>query len=187
MALRYSNILEVGEAIQERVRVWRNSTRIRKYMISQNEIAVEEHRAWLSRLLKDGGSQIVRVAFCADVPIGIITLKDIDRKSERSDWGIYIGESGYEGRGFGREMLDDLLSWGFEEEGLNRLFTSVTADNAPAIGMYLRAGFHFEGRFEKHIIRSDGEKVDLLWVALFRPDWRMMRFRSGKCATPPCP
>ena len=187
MTLRYCNILEVSEEIHERVRVWRNSLRIRKFMISQNEIAVEEHRAWLSRLLKDGGSQIVRVAFCADVPIGIITLKDIDRKSERSDWGIYIGESGYEGRGFGREMLDDLLSWGFEEEGLNRLFTSVTADNAPAIGMYLRAGFHFEGRFEKHIIRSDGEKVDLLWVALFRPDWRMMRFRSGKCATPPCP
>ena len=77
MTLRYCNILEASEEIHERVRVWRNSLRIRKFMISQNEIAVEEHRAWLSRLSKDGGSQIVRVAFCADVPIGIITLKDM--------------------------------------------------------------------------------------------------------------
>lgn len=183
MTLHYCNILEVGEEVQERVRVWRNSPRIRQFMLSQNEISVEEHRAWLSRLSKKDRSQIVRVAFCDGVPIGIITLKDIDRTSERSDWGIYIGEAGYEGRGFGGEMLDDLLSWGFEEEGLCRLFTSVTADNMPAIGMYLRAGFHFEGRFEKHIVRGNGEKVDLLWVALFRPDWRMMRSCSEKCTT----
>ena len=175
MTLRYCNILEVGEEIQERVRVWRNSPRIRQFMISQNGISVEEHRAWLSRLSKENRSQIVRVAFCADIPIGIITLKDLDRKSERSDWGIYIGESGYEGRGFGREMLDDLLFWGFEEEGLFRLFTSVTADNVSVVGMYLRAGFHFEGRFEKHILRENGRRIDVLWMALIRDDWNRIR------------
>lgn len=177
MTLRYRNILEVGEEIQERVLHWRNLPRVRQRMISQREISVEEHAAWLGRLSGKSSSQIVRVAFCDGVPIGIITLKDIDRASKRSDWGIYIGESAYEGCGFGREMLDDLLCWGFEEEELFRMYTSVTADNVPAIGMYLRAGFHFEGRFEKHILLENGRRIDVLWMALIRDDWD----RIGSC------
>ena len=171
IALRYQNILEADEEIREKVRIWRNSSRVKQYMISWKEITVEEHAAWLRRLSSKYSSQVVRVAFDGNIPIGVITLKDLDRASGRSDWGIYIGDPAYEGHGFGRKMLTDLLSWGFEEERLFRLFTSVTADNVSAIGMYLRAGFHFEGRFEKHVLRENGSRIDLLWMALFHDDW----------------
>jgi len=69
-------------------------------------------------------------------------------------------------------MLFDLLAWAFEEEMMQRLFTSVLSDNAKAVALYLEYGFHFEGRFEKHIRRDSGELVDVYWLALFVDAWR---------------
>ncbi len=141
-------------------------------MLAFDLITEEQHRRWLSSLSERPERQSVRVAFEGDEPFGIITLKDIDKNSSRSDWGMYIGEKGFLGRGMARFMLFDLLVWAFEEEMLQRLYTSVLSDNAKAVSLYLKYGFHFEGRFEKHIRRDSGELVDVYWLAIFADMWR---------------
>jgi UDP-4-amino-4,6-dideoxy-N-acetyl-beta-L-altrosamine N-acetyltransferase len=170
--IAYPNILDVGPELQQRVREWRNSDRVRMSMLSPNLISEEQHRRWLSSLADRPERQIVRVAFAEGEPFGIITLKDIDRRSYRSDWGMYIGEESCLGRGLAKVMLFDLLVWAFEGEKLERLYTSVLSDNAKAVALYLEYGFHFEGRFERHIRRESGELVDVYWLAMFAETWR---------------
>lgn len=169
--IAYRNILDVEPELQQRVREWRNSDRVRMNMLAPDLISEERHRRWLSSLADCPDRQIVRVAFSEGVPFGIITLKDIDRHSSRSDWGMYIGEESCLGRGLAKVMLFDLLAWAFEEEGLQRLYTSVLSDNAKAVALYLEYGFHFEGRFEKHIRDESGELVDVYWLAMFAETW----------------
>ena len=170
--ITYRNLLDVSPELQERVRNWRNSEHVRSNMLASDLITEEQHRRWLCGGAGRPERQSVRVAFEGDEPFGIITLKDIDRNSSRCDWGIYIGETGFLGRGLSRRMLFDLLAWAFEEEGLQRLYTSVVGDNAKAVALYLEYGFHFEGRFEKHIRRDSGELVDVYWLAIFSEVWR---------------
>ncbi len=154
--IHYRNILEVSPDLQECVRCWRNSKHIRHNMISSEIISEEEHLRWISFLRKNPERQIVRLAFKEEDPFGVITLKDIDRGSSRSDWGMYIGKADFLGQGYSKIMLYDLLVWAFDEEKLTRLYTSVLADNTKAMLLYLNFNFHFEGRFEKHIRRNQG-------------------------------
>ncbi|OPZ35553.1 MAG: UDP-4-amino-4,6-dideoxy-N-acetyl-beta-L-altrosamine N-acetyltransferase [Synergistetes bacterium ADurb.BinA166] len=169
--IEYRNILDVKSELQQRVREWRNSDRVRMNMLASDLISEEQHRRWLASLADRPDRQIVRVAFFEGVPFGIITLKDIDRCSFRSDWGMYIGEECFLGRGLAKVMLFDLLVWAFEEEKLQRLYTSVLSDNAKAVALYLEHGFHFEGRFERHVRRESGELVDVYWLAVFADVW----------------
>jgi UDP-4-amino-4,6-dideoxy-N-acetyl-beta-L-altrosamine N-acetyltransferase len=186
IVISYSNLLDAPLELQERVRLWRNSDHVRSNMLSPEIITEDQHRRWITSLAEFPERQIVRVAFEGDEPFGIITLKDIDRRSSRSDWGMYIGETGFLGRGFARFMLFDLVAWAFEEETLQRLYTSVLGDNAKAVSLYLEYGFHFEGRFEKHIRRVSGEMVDVYWLALFSDVWRRkkehLRERVSPCS-----
>lgn len=175
--ITYRNLLDVSLELRERVRWWRNSEHVRNNMLASDLITEEQHRRWFSSLAARPERQIVRVAFEGDEPFGIITLKDIDRRSSKSDWGMYIGETGFLGRGLARFMLIDLLVWAFEEEMLQRLYTSVLSDNAKAVALYLEYGFHFEGRFEKHIRRDSGDMIDVYWLALFTNVWHKQKER----------
>ena len=154
------------------LRVWRNYEPVRSQMLNQSPILEDEHRYWYTRVVSPGSSYRVRIAHANDEPFGVIYLTDIDRVSSVASWGMYIGDERFLGRGLGRRMLLDLLEWAFEEEGLERLYTSVLADNSKAVALYLDCGFHFEGRFERHIRRASGEFVDVYWMALFAHEWR---------------
>jgi UDP-4-amino-4,6-dideoxy-N-acetyl-beta-L-altrosamine N-acetyltransferase len=173
--ISYKNILNVTPELQEQVRSWRNSDHVRTNMLSFTVISPEQHRKWITFLERNPHQQAVRIAFHDDIPFGVITLKDIDKTASRSDWGMYIGERGFLGKGLARQMLYDILLWAFEEECLFRLFTSVLADNTLAIRLYLETGFHIEGRFEKHIKRDSGEMVDLYWIAMFKNEWTIKK------------
>jgi len=170
--IMYRDLLDVGSDLQEHVRQWRNSAHVRVNMIVTELITEKQHANWLLSLAERPPKQIVRVAFEGEEPFGVITLKDIDRRSSRSDWGMSIGNTRFLGRGLAKIMLLDLLAWAFEEEGLQRLYTSVLSDNAKAVALYLEYGFHIEGRFERHIRRESGEMVDVYWLAMFAETWR---------------
>lgn len=175
--LTYRNILDLTPDIQEKVRQWRNSDHVRFSMLSSENITAARHKKWISWLAAHPECQVVRIAFEKEMPFGVITLKDIDRNSLRSDWGIYIGDTDFLGRGLARKMLLDVNTWAFEEEGLQRLFTSVLGNNIKAIKLYLEYGFHPEGRFEKHVRGQNGELLDVYWFALFAEGWGKIKGR----------
>ena len=73
----------------------------------------------------------------------------------------------YRGRGIGRRMLDDALSWAWGS-GFERLELSVFSDNYVAIRLYLSAGFVEEG-VRRRARKLDGRYYDLTQMAIFRP------------------
>lgn len=174
-SLTYRNLLELSPALQDQVRCWRNAPDIRSSMVQQREIPPEEHRRWLALLRQHPDRQRVRVAFADHEPFGVVTLKDLDLPVGVSDWGMYIGDPRYRGRGLGNALLFEILRWGFDEVGLFRLFTSVLATNPQALTMYLRAGFELEGCWRRHVALEEGSRGDLIWVAFLRDQWELRR------------
>ena len=174
-ALTYRDLTELSPALQEQVRLWRNTPEIRSSMVCQHPITPEEHARWLEFLGRHPQRQRVRVAFADHEPFGVITLKDLDLAAGMSDWGMYIGDPRFRGRGLGNALLFEILRWGFDETELYRLYTSVLASNPQALTMYLRAGFELEGCWRRHVPLAEGGRGDLLWVAMLREGWEERR------------
>lgn len=178
-SLTYRDLLDVGTELQEQVRLWRNSDGVRCSMVRQDLIDEEGHRRWIDSLRTRKDQQIIRVAFCEGIPFGVVTLKDLDRSMAVGDWGFYIGDPSYRGRGLGRILLFEILRWGFEEEGLVRLYTSVLGSNPKALILYLETGFELEGCWRRHVRTPEG-RTDLYWVATFREAWERDRERIAR-------
>lgn len=56
------------------------------------------------------------------------------------------------GRGLGRELVDGLVTLGFEGLGLHRIEACVEPENAASIAVLVKVGFRHEGRAERRIL-----------------------------------
>src|SRR5690348_12144691 len=105
--IKFVSILDVPKELQQRVRDWRNKDVIRKFMLNQEVISLEEHQAWLKGLAKKGNYHWV--VFADETPIGMAYLTDVDDSNKQSKWGFYIGADSFRGKGLGKAILKKLL------------------------------------------------------------------------------
>lgn len=110
----------------------------------------------------------------ADAPV--IGVCSIRRENASDPWA----EIGFElavdrwGRGYGVEMAEALLAFGFGDLGLHRIQAHCVADNEASARLLRRIGMREEGRLrEKH--RFKGRFWDELWFGILRPEWEARR------------
>lgn len=144
-----------------RVVAWRNKDFVRKNFIYQKPFTQEGHMTWLREQVEPG--HVAQFIICVaagedclqtkDREIGSVYLRDIDRENETAEYGVFIGEEGALGRGYGTEAARLMLAFGFEELGLKKIFLRFLEDNTAARKSYEKAGFH--------MIEERRETVDL--------------------------
>jgi RimJ/RimL family protein N-acetyltransferase len=100
--------------------------------------------------------------------VGAMSLT-ISRAHERAELGYWIGVP-YWGNGFATEAARELLRYGFEQLGLNRIYATHFSTN-PASGRVLqKLGMRHEGVRRQHI-RKWGEYLDSEIYGLLRSEW----------------
>ena len=83
--------------------------------------------------------------------------------------GYWIGVP-FWGRGYASEAAKEVVRYGFEERGLNRIFACHFGRN-PASGRVLQnAGMTYEGTLRQHLKKWD-EYVDLVCYGVLRAEW----------------
>ncbi|MBN1871040.1 MAG: UDP-4-amino-4,6-dideoxy-N-acetyl-beta-L-altrosamine N-acetyltransferase [Candidatus Omnitrophica bacterium] len=166
-SVKFVDILKVDPETKQRVRYWRNKEHIRRCMIGQEIISEEEHNKWLTNLGSDLRIKFW-IVFSEDTPIGAVYLNDIDYEKKISDWGFYIGEDTYLGKGLGKAVLYKFLDLAFSDMDMDYLTTLVLTDNDRAIGLYRKFGFK-----EKRLsIRSED---DISVMELSKKEWKVKR------------
>lgn len=103
--------------------------------------------------------------------IGQIDFVSLDLKNGCGELGMVIGEGRSRGQGFGREALELLLRFGFDEVRLNRIQLSVWAGNAAARRAYEAVGFVQEGIRRQRWYRR-GSYHDEVCYAMLQDEWR---------------
>jgi len=161
--IKFENILRVNDKIKEKIRQWRNKEEIRKYMLNQHIITKEEHLNWLESL-KNRNDWKFWVVFVEERPIGSVYLQNIDFKNLTSEWGFYIGEDDFKGKGLGKYILFKLLKFYFEEMKYEVLFTKVLSDNIAALNIYRKFKFKMISDF-----LNNQRKVEILKFT--KKDW----------------
>jgi UDP-4-amino-4,6-dideoxy-N-acetyl-beta-L-altrosamine N-acetyltransferase len=156
----------------ERVLEWRNSDRVRQNSLTDQLIALEEHRKWFARI-KDGTRDQFFVFEYLKRPLGVISFNLIDRTSEKCSWGFYLGETdGPPMAGIVMEYM--ALEYAFEELNMRKLYGEVLAFNSRVIKLHQLFGFKEEGRLIKHVIKN-GKYEDLVLIAIFQESWEEKR------------
>jgi RimJ/RimL family protein N-acetyltransferase len=130
----------------------------------------EEVKKWIN----DSGSNFIRFAVRLRENDEIIGYAEIEGIlwSHRVGWiTIAIGDKSYWGNGYGKEILQRLLAYGFNELNLHRLQLTVFDYNKRAINLYESLGFKQEGTF-REFLRRDGKRHNMLLYGLLHSEWK---------------
>lgn len=125
---------------------WRNSDGVRKNFIYQELFTRESHLNWITNMVETG--KVVQMMICdkeTNRAIGSAYIRDIDRKHQKGEYGLFIGEEIRRGKGIGREVTHLMLEYGFTELGLHRIYSRVLEDNVVSVKSALRGGLKREG------------------------------------------
>ena len=149
---------------------WRNASEVRRNFIFQETLTNEMHEYWMETKVANG-EVIQYIIEDSDTgkPIGSVYFRDIDKRHNSAEYGIFIGESDARGRGIGTEVAQLFLSYGFHTLALHRISLRVLASNQIAYGCYVKAGFRYEGCF-REMVCLDGKYCDVIFMAVLSED-----------------
>ncbi len=149
---------------------WRNNPVVKHQFVFQQTFTEELHNSWLKNEVDTGRVAQFIIETTADSrAVGSVYLRDIDRVHSKAEYGIFIGDIGDMGRGYGPGATELILRYAFEELCLNKVFLRVFADNLRAINSYKRCGFIIEGSFAQDV-RIEGRYRDMIFMAKFNEE-----------------
>lgn len=145
---------------------WRNQDWVKNNFIYQEDFTKETHEKWLCNMVDTGKVvQFIIEDINEGRSIGSVYLRDIDYENEKAEFGIFIGEQAYIGKGIGQEAAGLIIKYGFEKLKLHKIYLRVLAENSIAIKSYLKVGFVQEAYF-KDEIKIRGKYRDIIIMSI---------------------
>jgi [ribosomal protein S5]-alanine N-acetyltransferase len=122
--------------------------------------------AWLDGVLHQAVETQFAIASQRELigGIGLILQSDISHRS--AELGYWLGEP-FWGKGIATAAVEALTDWGFRELGLLRVYAHVFESNPASLRVLEKAGFSYEGRLRRHVVK-EGRVMDMLLYAVVR-------------------
>lgn len=152
----------------------RNHAAIRRFMLTQHEISIEEHTSWFEHASKNPRTELL-VFELNKTCCGFVQFKRTNYEGV-SDWGFYVSPD--EARGTGRKLGVAALTHAFSRANLHKICGQALNWNQSSIEFHKSLGFTQEG-----ILRSqhfDGIAYhDLLCFGILRNEWAAKQSQTG--------
>lgn len=149
------------------VLAWRNHADVRRYMYTQDEIGLEQHRAWFDSALLNDRRQLF--VFEADgQALGTVNFTR-PAAGTVADWGFYAAPDAP--RGTGRRLGSSALAHAFGDLGLHKVSGEVLSFNERSLRLHAALGFCREGVLrDQHF---DGRRYhDVVCFGLLKREWQ---------------
>jgi len=102
--------------------------------------------------------------------IGTAGLYDAHPTALKAEFRVLLGDKMCWNRGYGTEVTELLLFYGFDRLNLNKIWLGVIAENAGAHHAYLKAGFREEGRLREELYRNS-RYYDAIRMSVLRAEY----------------
>lgn len=145
---------------------WRNHPDIRRFMFTQHEISLDEHRNWFDKASLDPRRSMLIVED-AKQAIGYVQFSKVEDGSV-SDWGFYARPDAP--KGTGRRLGVIALNYAFGTLQLHKICGQAIASNKASIGFHERLGFTKEAELREHQY-INGEYHTLICYGLLAREW----------------
>jgi len=145
---------------------WLRDPGLRAQIDSLGEPTPDGHRAYWERRLADESHEVYAV-LAGGRHVGNGGL-ELDRKRQKAELWLYLGEA--RGQGIGRAAAALVLRRAFGELKLNRVAVRDVATNEAALPFWRSVGFTDEGRAREDTW-IDGRPVDSMLLSLLAREW----------------
>jgi UDP-4-amino-4,6-dideoxy-N-acetyl-beta-L-altrosamine N-acetyltransferase len=151
----------------DRVLAWRNHPDVRRYMYTQHEITLDEHRRWFELTSADPRKHLL-IFEIAKQPLGFINFHELGNGGI-ADWGFYVAPDAP--KGSGRQLGCAALNHAFIELKHHKVCGQALAYNERSITFHQSLGFQQEGILrDQHF---DGERYHHVnCFGLLCSEWR---------------
>jgi UDP-4-amino-4,6-dideoxy-N-acetyl-beta-L-altrosamine N-acetyltransferase len=157
----------------EKVRQWRNSEDVKRYMYSQNEISKAQQKNWFDSISVDPNKVYWIIQF-QEREVGLAYIVDINKTFQKAIWGFYLGDADARGFGVGIAAMVLGLNYAFQKLNLNKMICEALEMNIAAIRLYEKLGFRREAYFREHVIIND-QAHNVISLGLLKSDWEKLK------------
>lgn len=158
-------IRPITYADTENIVRWRNSDFVNKRFLYRAQFTPESHNNWMKNMVET--KKVYQfIINCDGKDVGSIYLRDVDIQNKKAEYGVFIGEKDYLGKGVGTAATKLILDFAFTELKLHKVFLRVLSDNVGAVKSYEKSGFVQEGFFKDEIF-ADGKYESVIFMAIF--------------------
>jgi RimJ/RimL family protein N-acetyltransferase len=149
---------------------WLNDLEISATLQITHQILSEEiEKEILKKLSKENLFAIVDIK--NDELIGGCGFINVDHLNRIAEFGIFIGNKGYLGKGYGTEATNLTLDFGFNILNLNNIMLNVYSYNDRAVKCYEKCGFKEIGRRRKSRIIC-GKPYDVIYMDILAEEFK---------------
>lgn len=106
--------------------------------------------------------------------IGFVSLFDLNIRNHSCELGIGIAKSEDRAKGYGTEILNLILDYGFNNVNMHKIKLNVYPFNTGAIKAYTRVDFVKETTFKQEVFYN-GQRIDIDQSVIFQNDWYAMQ------------
>lgn len=150
----------------EAVLAWRNHPDVRRFMLNQHEILLDEHRGWFERCVADP-TRALLIVEAQTSQLGYVQFSGV-RPGGVADWGFFAVPGSP--RGTGRRLGHAALAYGFRMLDLHKICGQVLCFNTASLRMHHALGFRQEGCMREHNL-IDKTYHDLVFFGLLAREW----------------
>lgn len=159
-------VRSMGAGDLETVLAWRNHPGVRRYMLTQHEISLDEHRQWFAVAEKDATRRLLIVEE-AELPLGLVHFRGVGR-GRIAEWGFYVATGA--AKGTGTKLGTAALDFAFHALDLHKVFGQVLDINKASLRLHLKLGFRQEGVLRDQCLIGKTYH-DLICFGLLRHEW----------------
>lgn len=152
------------------VLAWRNHAEVRRYMFTQHEITLDEHRNWFANASLDP-SRCLLIVEEAGQAIGYVQFSKVEDGGV-ADWGFYARPDAP--KGTGRKLGVMALNHAFGPLKLHKVCGQAIARNQASIAFHQRLGFVLEGVLRDQQ-RINGAYRSLHCFGLLSTEWQFKK------------
>lgn len=150
---------------------WRNDREIAEKLGGGiSYFSAEREKKWVLDTIFGHGD--VKLAICLrenNTHIGNIYLTGINYINRTAESHILIGVKSCWGKGYGAEALKEILSFAFNELGLNRIEARINADNNSSLRLHQKVGYKQDGVLRKAIYKC-GTYKDVIVMSILKEE-----------------
>ena len=156
------------EDIENKVK-WINNPQNNTYLHYDLPLVYDKTLLWFRRI-QNQTDRYDAVIEADGVPIGLIGLLQIDKRNQKSEFYIALGEEAYKGKGIAFEASKILLAHAFCDLQLNKVYLYTETDNRAAQKLFEKLGFQKEGLLKEDLIYNE-RKVDRFFYGITKKEF----------------
>jgi len=150
---------------------WRNSTDVFLYNTQYVLLNMIDQKNWYEQIMQKNSDRIMfMVVNKLNAPIGVCGLIHNDLKNKSASIAIIIGEKKFQNKGFGTEILQILIDYGFNKLKIHRLEADVFVFNEASIKFFQKNNFTQEVILRDSLWRR-GKWWDVFIFSILQNEW----------------